>query len=210
MTPSDRMYAEELVAVARSLFERGYSFGTAGNISMRVGTSILVTPTGSSLSNLSADALARVDSTGAVIGDVRPSKEAHFHMAVYRARSQTAAVVHLHSTYATALSCLRDLDMEDALPVLTPYYAMRIPKLCVVPYLPPGDPELAGEVEQRAGGTPAMLLQNHGSITAGATLAEAAALSEELEEAAKLYFLLGDRGRPLSTAQVAELRRRFR
>jgi 3-dehydro-4-phosphotetronate decarboxylase len=210
VTPSDRMYAAELVAVARSLFDRGYSFGTAGNISMRVGTSILVTPTGSSLSNLGADALARVDSTGAVIGDAWPSKEAHFHMAIYRARPQAAAVVHLHSTYATALSCLRDLDMEDALPVLTPYYAMRIPKLSVVPYLPPGDPELAREVEQRAGGTPAMLLQNHGSITAGATLAEAAAISEELEEAAKLYFLLGDRGRPLSTAQVAELRRRFR
>lgn len=60
MIPSDRIYAEELVAVARSLFERGYSFGTAGNISVRVGASILVTSTGSSLRNLSADALARV------------------------------------------------------------------------------------------------------------------------------------------------------
>ena len=207
---TDLAQAEELVAVARSLFNRGYSFGTASNLSVRVGPVILVTPTGSSMGSLTADALARVDCAGTVIGDIRPSKEAHFHLAIYRARPQCTAVVHLHSTYATALTCLRDLDLEDALPVLTPYYAMRVPKLPVVPYLPPGDPALAGEVEQRAAGTPALLLRNHGSIAAGATLAEAAALGEELEEAARLYFLLGDRGQPLLAAQVAELRRRFR
>jgi ribulose-5-phosphate 4-epimerase/fuculose-1-phosphate aldolase len=210
VTDSEQTRAAELVTVARSLFERGYSFGTAGNLSVRVGSTILVTPTGSSMSSLTADGLARVECDGSVIGDIRPSKEAHFHLAIYRVRPQCGAVVHLHSTYATAVSCLRDLDVEDALPVLTPYYAMRIPKLPVVPYLPPGDPALAGEVAQRAACTPALLLRNHGPITAGATLAEAAALSEELEEAARLYFLLGDRAQPLSTDQVAELRRRYR
>lgn len=207
---ADQTQAAELVAVARSLFDRGYSFGTAGNISVRAGATILVTPTGSSMGSLTADALARVDCAGTVIGDIRPSKEAHFHLAIYRARPECGGVVHLHSTYATALACLRELDMEDALPALTPYYAMRVPKLPVVPYLPPGDPALAAEVEQRAAGTPALLLRNHGAIAAGTTLAEAAALAEELEEAARLYFLLGDRGQPLSAAQVAELRRRSR
>lgn len=206
----DRKEGEELVSVARSLFERGYSFGTAGNLSVRVGATILVTPTGSSMGSLTADCLARVDCAGTVIGDIRPSKETHFHLAIYRARPQCCAVVHLHSTYATALTCLRELDVEDALPVLTPYYAMRVPRLPVAPYLPPGDPGLAGEVEQRAAGTPALLLRNHGSIASGATLTEAAALAEELEEAARLYFLLGDRAQPLSVAQVEELRRRFR
>jgi ribulose-5-phosphate 4-epimerase/fuculose-1-phosphate aldolase len=207
---ADQTQAAELVAVARSLFDRGYSFGTAGNISVRAGATILVTPTGSSMGSLTADALARVDCAGTVIGDIRPSKEAHFHLAIYRARPECGGVVHLHSTYATALACLRELDMEDALPALTPYYAMRVPKLPVVPYLPPGDPALAAEVEQRAAGTPALLLRNHGAIAAGTTLAEAAALAEELEEAARLYFLLGDRGQPLSAAHVAELRRRSR
>lgn len=207
---ADQTQAAELVAVARSLFDRGYSFGTAGNISVRAGATILVTPTGSSMGSLTADALARVDCAGTVIGDIRPSKEAHFHLAIYRARPECGGVVHLHSTYATALACLRELDMEDALPALTPYYAMRVPKLPVVPYLPPGDPALAAEVEQRAAGTPSLLLRNHGAIAAGTTLAEAAALAEELEEAARLYFLLGDRGQPLSAAQVAELRHRSR
>lgn len=202
--------AAELVAVARSLFDRGYSFGSAGNLSVRSGDAILMTPTGSSLGSLTADALAKVDCAGRVIGDIRPTKEAHFHLAIYRARPECGAVVHLHSTYSTALACLRDLDTEDALPVLTPYYAMRVPKLPVVPYLPPGDPALAGEVERRAAATPALLLRHHGSIAAGTTLSEASALAEELEEAARLYFLLGERGQPLSEDQVAELRRRFR
>jgi 3-dehydro-4-phosphotetronate decarboxylase len=207
---SDRAQAEELVAVARSLFDRGYSFGTAANLSVRAGGTILVTPTGSSLGRLTVDALARVDCEGTVLGGARPSKEAHFHLAIYRARPECGAVVHLHSPYATALACLRELNLEDALPVLTPYYAMRVPKLPVVPYLPPGDPALAAEVEQRAAGTPALLMRNHGSIAAGTTLAEAAALAEELEQVARLYFLLGDRGQTLSADQVAELRRRFR
>jgi len=118
-------------------------------------------------------------------------------------------VVHLHSTYGTALACLRDLDTEDALPVLTPYYAMRVPKLPVAPYFPPGDPRLGGEVEERARGTPALLLRNHGTITVGNTLAEAVALAEEVEEAARLFFLVGNRGQTLSPAQVSELRRKF-
>lgn len=96
------------------------------------------------------------------------------------------------------------------MPVLTPYYAMRVPKLPVVPYLPPGDPKLADEVQQRAAGTPALLLRNHGPIAAGASLREASALAEELEETARLFFLLGDRAQALTTGQVEELRRRFR
>ena len=201
---------EEMVAVARSLFERGYTFGTAGNMSVRAGDRIWVTPTNSSFASLRADALAEVDLAGNAAGAVKPSKEAHFHLAAYRARPDAGAVVHLHSAHATAVSCLRDLNPEDALPVLTPYYAMRIPCLPVVDYYPPGDPRLAPEVERRATCTQAMLLRNHGSIAIGKTLAEAAALAEEIEEQARLFFLVGGRGRVLSAEEVAELRRRSR
>lgn len=200
---------EKLVATARSLFERGYSYGTSGNVSVRVAETILITPTGSSLGSLTVEDLACVDDAGSVLGHAKPSKESHFHLAIYRARPHTGAVVHLHSCYATALACLRDLDVDDGLPVLTPYYAMRVPKLELIKYMPPGDPMLATAVEERARITPALLLRNHGSIAAGNTLADAAALAEEIEEAARLFFLLGDRAQPLSTPQVLELRRRF-
>lgn len=201
---------EEMVAVARSLFDRGYTFGTAGNLSVRAGERVWVTPTNSSFASLKADALAEVDLAGNTMGAVKPSKEAHFHLAAYRARPDAGAVVHLHSAHATAIACLCDLNMEDALPVLTPYYAMRIPCLPVVDYFPPGDPRLAPEVERLAARSPAMLMRNHGSIAIGKTLAEAAALAEEIEEQARLFFLVNGRGRVLSADEVAELRRRFR
>lgn len=200
----------ELAATALSLYQRGYTFGTAGNMSVRVGERVFVTPTNSSFASLSAGGLAEVDLAGNVLGAAKPSKEAHFHLAAYRARPDAGAVVHLHSAHATAVSCLAELDPDDALPVLTPYYAMRIPCLPVVDYFPPGDPALAAEVERRAAATPAMLLRNHGSIAIGKTLAEAAALAEEIEEQARIFFLVGGRGRVLTEAEVAELRRRFR
>jgi ribulose-5-phosphate 4-epimerase/fuculose-1-phosphate aldolase len=201
---------KELVAVSHSLFERGYSFGTAGNVSIRIGDAVFSTPTGSSLGKLSAERIARCDLDGNVSGPNKPTKELPFHLAVYRARPESSAVVHLHSAYATAVSCLRDLNTDDALPVLTPYYGMRIPCLPVVPYLPPGDPELGSEVEKRIAHTPALLLRNHGSIAVGANLAEAAALAEEVEETARLFFILGGRGQALASEQIAELRRRFK
>jgi ribulose-5-phosphate 4-epimerase/fuculose-1-phosphate aldolase len=200
---------EELIRVARSLFARGYSFGTAGNLSARCGETVLVTPTGSSMESVRAEELAQMSLDGQIIGAVRPSKEAHFHLAIYRRRADVGAVVHLHSTYAVAVSCLKDLHRYDALPVFTPYFAMRIRRLPVVRYLPPGDPELAAEVGAVAAETNALLLENHGPVTMGRDLAEAAALAEELEEQAKLYFLLGERGRTLSPDQIRTLRERF-
>jgi ribulose-5-phosphate 4-epimerase/fuculose-1-phosphate aldolase len=200
----------EIVRTAASLFARGYSFGTAGNMSARVGGRVFITPTNSSFESLTEDTIATVAMDGTVVGSNQPSKEAHFHLAAYRARPGASAVVHLHSTYATAFSCLEALNLDDAMPVFTPYYAMRLPKLPVVDYYPPGDPQLAPEVERCAAESPAILLRNHGSITIGSSVREAAALAEEIEEQARLWFLLGDRGRRLSAEQVAELRRRFR
>lgn len=201
---------EELVTIARSLFDRGYAFGTAGNISVRTGDRFLMTPTNSSFFSLSADALSEVDASGVPISGPPPTKEARIHLAVYRARPQAGAIVHLHSRYATAVSCLADVDCEDALPIYTPYYAMRLPCLPVAGYYPPGDPQLAQAVETAAQKSPALLLRNHGSIATGKTLMEAAALAEEIEEQARLFFLLESRGRRLSVEETAELRRRFR
>src|ERR1700712_5676944 len=137
---------EEMVSIARSMFARGYSFGTAGNISIRNGDTIYATPTGSSFGTLTVASLAPCDRDGNPHGPNKPTKEILFHLAAYRARPQSRAVVHLHSTYATAAASLRDLDEDNALPALTAYYAMRVPSLPSVPYLPPGDGGLATEV----------------------------------------------------------------
>ena len=200
---------EELVTLARSLFDRGYTFGTAGNMSVRVGTRVFVTPTNSSFFSLRPDELSEVDAEGRVISGPPPSKEAHFHLAAYRARTDARAIVHLHSCYATAVSCLADVNIEDAIPIYTPYYAMRLPCLPVAEYFPPGDPQLAPAVESAARKSSALLLRNHGSIAIGKSLMEACALAEEIEEQARLFFLLEGRGRRLSGEEIAELRRRF-
>lgn len=208
MTAEQRKTAAELAACARSLFQRGYSFGTAGNLSARVGGTILISPTNSSFEDLHQESFAELGMDGTLLGGPAPSKEWHFHLAVYQARPDAGAVVHLHSTYATAVACLPPGETGDALPVYTPYFAMRIPCLPVVPYLPPGDPELARHVREAAALSPALLLKNHGPVTAGRTIRDASALSEELEQQARLFFLLGDRGERLTLDQIASLRGR--
>ncbi len=199
-----------LVETGRSLFARGYAFGTAGNLSCKMGDSVYATPTGSSLGDLRPEDIAVCRLDGSVTGGSKPTKELSLHLAAYRTRPNCQAVVHLHSRYATAASCLKNLNLEDAFPVYTPYFAMRVPRLPVIPYYPPGDGRLATELEQYAGQTPAMLMRNHGSIALGKTLLEASALAEEIEETARLLFLLGDRGQVLDASDVAELRKRAR
>ncbi len=206
MTPAQVEVARELAACARSLFARGYSFGTAGNLSAKLGEFLLVSPTNSSFEDLSEESFAVVDRNGARISGPVPSKETHFHLALYESRPDAGAVVHLHSTYATAVSCLQFDGEGEILPVYTPYFAMRIPCLPVVPYLPPGHPDLAQHVRAAAARSPAILLKNHGPVTAGRTIREASALAEELEEQSKLYFLLGGRGDRLTPEQIAVLR----
>jgi ribulose-5-phosphate 4-epimerase/fuculose-1-phosphate aldolase len=200
---------QEIATIARSLFDRNYTFGTAGNISVRIGDRVLVTPTNSSFFNLDPETISEAGLDGSAHSGLPPSKELAFHLAIYRTRPDARAVVHLHSCYATAVSCLENLNMHDALPVYTPYFAMRLSCLPVAEYYPPGDPALALAVEQAARFSKAMLLRNHGSIAAGKTLVEAAALAEEIEEQARLFFLLEGRGRTLTHEQISELRRRF-
>jgi len=199
---------QALIDNARSLFLRGYAFGTAGNISCREDDAIYCTPTGSSLGELRSQDISVCDLDGNAKSGPKPTKELPLHLAAYRARPDWRAVVHLHSAHATALSCLNDLNLQDALPHFTPYYAMRVPSLPVIGYYPPGDVRLAIELGKLALTTPAMLMRNHGSVAAGKSLLEASALAEEIEETARLFFLLGDRGRVLTAAEVADLRGR--
>jgi 3-dehydro-4-phosphotetronate decarboxylase len=197
-----------IIATGRTLFDRGYAFGTAGNISCRAGDIVYCTPTGSSLGDLCAEDIAVCNMSGAASSTRNPTKELPLHLAAYRSRPDCQAVVHLHSAFATAVSCLKELNTNDALPAFTPYYAMRVPCLPVIAYFPPGDVRLATELEKLAPDTPAMLMRNHGSVALGKDLLEASALAEEIEETARLFFILGARGQALSPTEVAFLRAR--
>ena len=201
---------ENLCEVADSFYRRGYAYGSTGNISVRDGGRVWITPTGKSLKGLGPEQLACVDMRGASLNGNRPSKEFPFHLALYRQREEARAVVHLHALYSVALSCLETLDPENPLPPLTPYYFMRVAPLAVLPYLRPGSPELADAVERAAPGHSCMLLRNHGVVCAGSTLSEAVDRAEELEQTARLYFALrGERVRHLTAEEVEELKRTF-
>jgi ribulose-5-phosphate 4-epimerase/fuculose-1-phosphate aldolase len=203
---------ENLCALADSFFARGYAFGSTGNLSVRSGDSVWITPTGKPLAGLTPEKLAEIDFDGKPLHDrAKPSKEYPFHLACYKNHGpECQAIVHLHSTYTVALSCLEEIDAEQTLPAITPYYFMRVQPMAVVPYCRPGSEELGKAVGQAAAGHKTLLLRNHGSICLGKTLNEAADRAEELEETAKLHFLLrGERLRTLTPEEIADLRKTF-
>jgi ribulose-5-phosphate 4-epimerase/fuculose-1-phosphate aldolase len=169
-----------------------------------------MTPTGSSLGALDPARLSRLDERGNLLGGDAPTKESFLHIAMYQERPSAKAVVHLHSTWSVAVSCLADIDPQDVLPPITAYYVMRVGTLPLIPYYPPGDRGLAEAVRLKAGRHSAVLLANHGPVVAGTSLDAAVQAIEELEETAKLYLLLhGQRTRWLTDEQTAEIRRRF-
>ncbi len=198
---------EEICRLGASLFERGLTFGSAGNISARLEDGWLMTPTNVSLGRLDPARLSKLDAAGKLVSGDPPTKETFLHRAMYEERRQAGAVVHLHSTYSVAVSVLADVDAANVLPPITAYYVMRVGRLPLVPYHPPGDLGLAEAVRNLAGKHHAMLLANHGPVVAGSSLDAAANAIEELEETAKLFLLLrGSRLRLLTEEQVAALK----
>ncbi|TGD61151.1 aldolase [Tabrizicola sp. WMC-M-20] len=210
MTEENRI-RDEICRVGASLFGRGLTAGSSGNISVRLDDGgWLMTPSNMSLGGLDPARMSRLDATGRLISGDRPTKEAFLHLSMYGERKDAAAVVHLHSSHATAVSILRDVDPNDVLPALTAYYVMRVGRLPLVPYFAPGDPDLAHAVRALASNHHAVLLANHGPVVAGTSLANAQYATEELEETAKLFLLLQNQAlRLLSPEQIADLRRRF-
>lgn len=199
-----------MVQLGHSFYERGYTVGGAGNLSARLDEQrILVTPTGCSLGRLNADKLSILDMEGNLLAGDKPSKESVFHLVMYRKNPQCQAIVHLHSTYLTALSCLENLDKHNAMRPFTPYYVMRVGQLPVIPYYRPGSPMIAQELGERALSAKAFLLANHGVVITGSDLLDAADNAEELEETAKLFFILqGQQVRYLTDNEINELKNR--
>jgi ribulose-5-phosphate 4-epimerase/fuculose-1-phosphate aldolase len=207
---SEAKLREQLVRFSKSLFDRGFSVGSAGNISVALDNGWLITPTNSCLGFLEPERISKVDQDWRHVCGDAPSKEVFLHRALYDTRPGTGAVVHLHSTYATALSCLQDINEDDCIPPLTPYVVMRVGQVKLVPYVRPGDPASGALIRDLAGRYAAVLLANHGPVVTGKDLASAVFASEELEETAKLLVTLRSLPcRMLTPDQVEELRRVF-
>ncbi len=147
---SEQQLREQIAMHGKSIFDRGYTCGSSGNISVRLPDGILVTPTNCCLGRLDPERISKVTWNGEVLAGDKPSKETFLHLAMYRSRPDEQAIVHLHSTYSVAVSCLADVDPENVLPPITAYYIMRVGQLPLVPYFAPGDLELAEHVEQVA------------------------------------------------------------
>lgn len=189
--------------VAHSIHRRGLTHGRTGNLAVRDGDRVLLTPTGVSLADVDADRLSVVALDGSHLDGPKPTKEAFLHVALLRVRTEANAVVHTHSLHAAAVSCLSDTDPENPIPPLTAYYGMRVGKLRMLPYFAPGDPAATGAVEEAARVTHALLLRNHGPVVAGADLDTALDAVEELEHTAQLFLLTrGLATSPLTSAQL--------
>tara|TARA_B100001093_G_scaffold475754_1_gene501561 strand:+ start:21 stop:653 length:633 start_codon:yes stop_codon:yes gene_type:complete len=203
---SENAERDSVCRLAKSLFDRGLTIGSSGNISVRLDDGWLMTPTGSSMGSLDPNEISKLDLAGNLISGKNPTKESFLHIAMYDERPDSGAVVHLHSTHSVAVSCLADIDKKNVLPPITAYYVMKIGTLPLVPYFHPGDINLAKAVKEMASDHHAVLLANHGPVVAGKTLEDAVYAIEELEETARLFLLLrGMKTQYLNENQVKKL-----
>ena len=208
---SEAKLREAICRYGKSLYDRGLTPGSSGNISLRLDDGgWLVTPTNASLGFLDPATLSRLDKKGRLLSGDAPTKEIPLHSALYETRSSARAIVHLHSTHSVAVSMLPEIDPKAVLPPMTAYYLMRVGATALVPYYRPGDPAVADAIKGLAGRYSSVLLANHGPVVAGDTLEAAVYATEELEETAKLYLLLRNLNpRYLSPQQIADLTKHF-
>ncbi|MSU88784.1 aldolase [Rhodobacteraceae bacterium 2CG4] len=208
---SEAALREQICLLARSMFDRGLTGGSTGNISARTQDGgLLVSPTGTSFGRLDPGRLSRFDARGTHIAGDKPTKEMPLHSAFYDTRSTAGAVVHLHSCHSVALSMLPDVDPDNFLPPLTPYGIMKLGKVKLLPFFLPGDPAMGEAVRGLAGKRTAVMLANHGPVVAGKDIEAACNAIEELEDTARLALLTqGLNPRGLTGDQVQELVSKF-
>lgn len=195
---------DQICDLARSLFDRGLTHGSTGNISARTEDGgLLVSPTGTSFGRLDPARLSRFNSRGQLVSGDQPTKEMPLHSAFYDTRSAAGAVVHLHSCHAVALSMLPDVNVDNFLPPLTPYGIMKLGRVKLLPFFLPGDAAMGAAVRGLAGKRSAVMLANHGPVVSGKDVEAACTAIEELEETAKLAIILrGASPRMLSDAEI--------
>ncbi|SHH81073.1 aldolase [Cognatishimia maritima] len=202
---------EQICLLAKSMFDRGLTGGSTGNISARTEDGgLLVSPTGTSFGRLDPGRLSRFDAKGVLVDGDKPTKEMPLHAAFYDTRSTAGAVVHLHACHSVALSMMPDVDADNFLPPLTPYGIMKLGKVKLLPFFLPGDPAMGDAVRGLAGKRSAVMLANHGPVVAGKDVEAACNAIEELEDTARLAMMTrGLQPRGLSDTDVQRLITKF-
>ena len=211
MTIKDKQTRVAIVAAASAMEAAGLNVGTAGNISTRLGPSMLITPSGVPTDTMRPEWIAAMPINGeygAWAGPLKPSTEWRFHLDVMRARADVGAIVHFHPTFCSALAMLHK-------PILAAHYMIAMFGGSVVKctkYAPFGTKELADLVVEGLGDRHAVLLGNHGALTTGADLPAAMRRARELENLARMYYYAICAGRPaiLSEEEVARIAERFK
>ncbi len=208
---SEAKLREQMCLLAKSMFDRGLTGGSTGNISARTPDGgLLVSPTGTSFGRLDPGRLSRFDAQGTLIDGDPPTKEMPLHTAFYDTRSTAGAVVHLHSCHSVAWSLMPEADEDNFLPPLTPYAIMKLGKVKLLPFFLPGDPAMGEAVRGLAGKRSAVMLANHGPVVAGKDIEAACNAIEELEDTARLAVLMrGFEARMLTAEQIDGLVTKF-
>jgi ribulose-5-phosphate 4-epimerase/fuculose-1-phosphate aldolase len=208
---TDTALREQMCLLAKSLFDRGYTHGSTGNISARTADGgLLVSPTGTSFGRLDPGRLSRFDAQGVFLDGDAPTKEMPLHTAFYETRGTAGAVVHLHSCHSVALSMVPEVDEDDFLPPATPYAVMKLGRVKLLPFFLPGDPAMGDAIRGLAGKRSAVMLANHGPVVASKDVEAACNAIEELEETSKLALMLrGIEARFLQADQLARVVQAF-
>ncbi|MDT3420445.1 ribulose-5-phosphate 4-epimerase/fuculose-1-phosphate aldolase [Pseudomonas protegens] len=200
---------EEICDVGRSLYQRGYTVGSAGNISARLDDGWLITPTDICLGRLDPAAIAKVNLAGEWVSGDKPSKTLALHRQVYDRNPGVGGVVHTHSTHLVALTLAGVWREDDILPPLTPYQVMKVGHIPLIGYQRPGSPKVAEQVAQLANQVRGVMLERLGPVVWESSVSKASYALEELEETARLWLMSQPRPAPLDQAALDELRDAF-
>lgn len=200
---------EEICDVGGSLYQRGYTVGSAGNISARLDDGWLITPTDACLGRLDPAAIAKVNRAGEWVSGDKPSKTLALHRQVYDRNPSVGGVVHTHSTHLVALTLAGVWQPDDILPPLTPYQVMKVGHIPLIGYQRPGSLRVAEQVAQLANRVRGVMLERLGPVVWESSVAKASYALEELEETARLWLMSHPRPRPLDQAALDELRESF-
>ncbi|MGH8329497.1 MAG: aldolase [Pseudomonas sp.] len=200
---------EEICEVGRSLYQRGYTVGSAGNISARLDDGWLITPTDVCLGRLDPSTIAKVNLAGEWVSGDKPSKTLALHRQVYDRNPNVGGVVHTHSTHLVALTLAGVWQADDILPPLTPYQVMKVGHIPLIGYQRPGSPKVAEQVAQLANSVRGVMLERLGPVVWESSVSRASYALEELEETARLWLMSHPKPEPLDQAALDELRETF-
>lgn len=205
---TEEQLREEICIVGKSLYERGYTVGSAGNISARLEDGWLITPTDACLGRLKPEEIAKVSKDGTWVSGSKPSKTLELHRQVYDRNPEVNGVVHTHSTSLVALTLAGVWATDDILPPLTPYQIMKVGHIPLIAYQRPGSPDVAAQVAQLANSVRGVMLERLGPVVWESSVSKASFALEELEETAKLWMMSNPKPEPLGEEAIEDLRDR--